>query len=278
VSVAGLFGRTVAVEIGPEGGQGVRLGDLRVGFRVEYKAAKTAPTATIRIWNPAPASQGLLRVPMATIRLLVGYGGIPKLVFAGPPVKGGISLDVDGGDRVLEVNAADGGRGYVQFLQGSYATATTFGQVLAEVLAQTQWARGTITVPEGLSLPHGIALTGRAPEVLDRLAAAVQPPGADWFVRDNALYVVTRGTSTPETAPLLSSTQGNLIGSPSFSGTGELKCRALIDATMRPGRAFVIESVGVNGTYVTKDVTFTGDSGWEKDFYMDLSAKPLGLP
>jgi len=278
MSLAGLYGRKVAVEIGPEGGAGVRLGDLRIGFKVEHKAASTASTASIRIFNAAPASAALLRVPLATIRLLVGYDPTPKLVFAGPPVKGGISVTSEGGDRVIEVDAADGGRGYQQFVQVSFATPTTVGQVLAVVLAQTQWARGAITLPEATALPHGIVLVGRPSEVMDALVGTVPYPGADWFVRDNALYVVPRGLSTPDVAPLISSTQGNLIGSPAYSGTSELKLRALIDASMRPGSAFVVESVGVNGTFVAKDVTFTGDSGWDREFYMDLTAKPLGAP
>jgi hypothetical protein len=278
VSVAGLFGRSVVVEIGPEGGAGVRLAELRVAFRCTHKAGKGVNTAKVRIWNPSPTSVGQLRAPLAAIRLLVGYGQ-PRLIFQGPPVRGGIEQRIDGPDRVLEVDAADGGRAYAStFLQLSLATGSTFGQVLAQVLAQTQWARGFVDpAVETVSLPHGLVLTGRPSEVLDRLAAAVPPAGADWFVRDNAVYVVARGASTPEVAPLLSSTQGNLIGSPTVTKEG-VKVKALIDATMRPGMAFVVESAGVNGTYIARDVTFTGDSGWEQVFYMELEGKPAGVP
>jgi hypothetical protein len=278
MSVAGLLGRSVVVEIGPEGGTGVRLADLRVGFRVEHKASKAANTARIRVWNPSPTSIGLLRAPLAAIRLLVGYGQ-PRLIFQGPPVKGGIEVKTDGPDRVLEVDAADGGRAYAStFLQLSFATGSTFGQVLTQVLAQTQWARGFVDpAVETVSLPHGLVLTGRPAEALDRLAAAVPPAGADWFVRDNAVYVVRRGQSTPEVAPLLSSTQGNLIGSPTVDKDG-VKVTALIDATMRPGMAFVVASAAVSGTYIARDVTFEGDSGWDQAFYMKVSGKPLGIP
>jgi hypothetical protein len=278
MSLAGLFGRLVAVEIGPERGPGIRLADLRVGFKVDHKASKTVSTATIRIWNPSPTSQALLRAPGSVIRLLVGYEPISKVIFQGPPVKGGIDLKVDGPDRILVVDAADGGRAYAEtVLNVSFTTPTTFGQVLGVVLAQTQWARGSIVVPEATVLPHGIVLVGRPSEVMDHLAAAVPPAGADWFVRDNALYVVPRGQSTPEVAPLLSARQGNLIGSPTATKTG-VKARGLIDATMRPGRAFVVESASVNGTYVCSDASFNGDSGFSNEFYMDLSGKPLGVP
>jgi len=278
MTTAGLFGRLVAVEIGPEGGAGKRLADLRVSFKVEHKASKTVSTATIKIYNPSPSSIALLSAPLAAIRLLVGYAPTSRVVFQGPPVKGGVVLIVEGPDRILHVDASDGGRAYVDtFLNVSFATQTTFGQVLSTVLAETLWARGSIIVPEGTVLPHGLVLVGRPGEVMDRLAAAVPPAGADWFVRDNALYVVPRGKSTPESAPLISATQGNLIGSPTATD-GAVKVRALIDATMRPGRAYVIESAYVNGAYVCRDATFVGDSGYGNEFYMDLTGKPLGQP
>lgn len=269
-----LFGRQVYVEIGPEGGPGIRLATLRVGFRVEYKASKGPPTATIRVFNCAPSSVALMRSEKATIRLSVGYDA-PRIIFQGPAVKDGIDVKVDGGDRILVVDAADGGRAYVEtFLQAGLSTASTFGQVLAIVLDQTSWARGFIDPTiESVALPHGVALVGRPAEVMDRLAAAAQGSGAEWFLRDGALYVVRRGQSTPEVALELSSTRGNLIGSPNGTKKG-VKVRALIDATMRPGRAFVVDAAGVSGTYVCKDVTFSGDSGWDNEFYMDITGTP----
>lgn len=274
----GLFGRIVRVEVGPEGGTGVQLADLRVGFKVEHKASKTVSTATVRIYNPSQTTMGLLRAPLANVRLLVGYQPTARVIFQGAPVKDGIDLKVDGADRILVVDAADGGRGYTEtFLQTSFTTPTTFGQVLATVLASSRWARGFIDPAiENIQLPHGIVLVGRPAEVMDRLAVAALPLGADWFVRDNALYVVPRGTSTPEVAPLISAAQGNLIGSPNGTKKG-IKVRALIDSTMRPGRAFVVESAGWNGTYVAKDVVFTGDSGYESAFFMDITGLPLGV-
>lgn len=278
MSLVGLFGRQVAVEIGPEGGPGVRLADLRVSFKANHKASKAASTAEISLYNPSPVTIALLRAPLATIRLLVGYTPVPRVIFQGPPIKDGLELKVQGGDRILKVDAADGGRAYVgTSLNASFTTATTFGQILALILAETLWARGHILVPEALSLPHGVVLQGRPGEVLDRLAAVVPPAGADWFVRDNALYIVPRGQATPEAAPLLSSSVGNLIGSPTQTKTG-CKVRALIDATMRPGRAFIVESALINGTFVARDVVFQGDSGWDRDFYMDITGKPLGVP
>lgn len=275
----GLFTRMVRVEIGVPNTIGVRLADLRVGFRVEHKASKTVSTATVQVYNPAPASIARLHIPLSEVRLLVGYEPTCKLIFQGVPVKDGIDLRVNGPDRVLVVDLADGGRGYTEaFIQTSFATSTTFGQVLSTVLLQTLWTRGFIDPAlEAVVLPHGIVLTDSPSEVMDRLAASVPPFGADWFIRDNALYVVAKGKATLEKMILISSTQGNLIGSPNGTKKG-VKVKALIDATMRPGMSFGIESVGLSGAYVCKEVTFNGDSGYENPYYMDITGKALGVP
>ncbi|HZI43957.1 MAG TPA: hypothetical protein VFD53_01990, partial [Ilumatobacter sp.] len=164
------------------------------------------------------------------------------------------------------------------FVNVALATPSTFGQVLALVLAQTQWLRGFVDPTiETVPLPHGIVLAGRPAEILDRLAAAALPLQADWFVRDGAVFFVGKGQATPEVGLLISSTMGNLIGSPTATTTG-VKLRALIDATMRPGRAFVLQSSAISGGFIAKDVSFTGDSGWDNDFYMEIVAKPPGIP
>lgn len=274
----GLFGRQVWVEIGPEGGPGVRHTGLRVSFKVEHKASKAVSTAEISVYNPAPSTIAALRVPGSAIRVLAGYD-VPRVMFQGPPVKDGIEYKTEGADRILKVDAADGVRAYVgTLINTSFTTPTTFGQVLALVLAQTLWFRGFIDPAiEAVALPHGIVLTGRPAEIMDRLAAAAQPAGADWFVRDHALYLVPRGQATPEAAPLISGVQGNLIGSPTPTKKGT-KVRALLDASMRPGRSFVLQSLLVSGTFVCRDVSFEGDSGWDGAFYMTLTGRPLGVP
>jgi hypothetical protein len=273
----GLFGRKVAVEIGPAvGGAALRIEDLRISFRAEFKASKTVNKASVRIYNPSQTTVAALRLPGVVVRLFAGYEPQARLLFVGAPVKDGIDVKVDGGDQTLDIDAADGGDKYAStFLRLSFATSTTFGQVLAQVLAQTQWALGFVDPRvSNVVLPHGIVLVGRPAEILDRLAAAVPAFGADWFVRDNALYIVVRGGSTPEVGPLISSTAGNLVGSPNGTAKG-VKLRALIDATMRPGRSFVLQSKGWNGTFVAKDITFQGDSGFSSEFHMHITGEPL---
>jgi hypothetical protein len=267
-----LFGRRVAVEFGLPGEAGLRHEGLRISFDVDHTASREPNKGKVHVYNPAPTTIAAAQAKGAVMRLFVGYG-VPRLIFQGNPVKNGIRTVWEGPDRILQVEAADGGAAFVQAITPvSFATGTDFGQVLDHVLEETGWARGSVVVPEGAQLPYGVVLTGRAAEVLDRIAAAV---GARWWVEDGAVNIVTRGEAVPTTAPLISARAGSLIGVPSPTDAG-IEVTALIDAGMRPGRAFVLESDAYNGQYIAGDVKFKGDSGFDREFHMKITAKQAG--
>lgn len=278
--MSGLFNRSVALEVGVAGAPGKQFTGLRIGFGVDHTKGREPNKATIQVYNLAPPTIALLQVPGVVVRLLVGYGdpAIPRQIFMGNPVKNGIRQQTQGPDRIMQIEAADGGAAYQStHLALSFATGTTYVQILTAVLGATQWARGVVTINEAAQLPHGVVLTGRPAEILDRIAATVPPLGADWWIEDGVFYCAPKGQPVPSVAPLISATQGNLIGSPSPTDKG-LEVTALIDASMRPGRTFVVESRQFNGTYIADSVSFSGDSGFENDFTMRILGKPVGVP
>ncbi len=274
-----LFNRVVRVEWGVPGTQGVRLEGLRTSFRVQHTADRTPSKAVIEIYNVSRQSLIALDSPDVQVRLYAGYGTLPRLLFLGTPVRAGVSLTTQGPDRILRVECGDGLRAFTNVaISASFTTGSNFGQVLDLVLSRTGWAVGAIDpAVRAASLPSGAVLFGRPTDILDRVVGTLPAPGAVWFVRDNALYVVRRGQATPEQAPLLSVAQGNLVGSPTATVEG-VKARALIDATMRPGRAFTVESARVRGVFVCRDAVFSGDSGYAQPWYMDLTGRPRGAP
>lgn len=290
-----LFGRRVYVDLAaPDESQGRRLDGLRISFRVQHRASRSLSTASVDVYNPAPASIGavsqLVEVPSpgllfgsttvrrgGLVRLWAGYEGNVGMLFQGNPIRDGVtSMLTSGGDRVLTVQCADGGIGFTDaYITESISSTTPWSHVIDIILRETGWARGEIALPTGYVLPGGGVFMTRVSELLDRAAALVPPVGGKWFVRDGALYLVPLGRPTFETAPLISSTSGNLVGSPTPTENG-VHVTALIDPSMRAGKAFVLESRDVNGTYVAQDVTFSGDSGFATTYYMDITGKAVG--
>jgi hypothetical protein len=264
-----LFSRQAILQLGVEGETGKSFRDLRIDFRVKMSRSSTPNTATIRAWNVNAGTVALLQEPRAVARLLVGYD-TPQLIFEGNPVKNGVTLERQGPDRVLTIEAADGGRAYQEArVSISFATETTLRQVYDEVASQLGLPAGTIRISEDVIFSQGLTLSGPARDVMDRIARST---ASDVFVRDGVLHLVGTNEDTGEEAVVFSSRTGNLIGAPSRKDS-TVEVVALIAPAIRPGRKFVVESADINGTFVASDVEFEGDSGWAQPFYVKVSGK-----
>jgi len=269
--MSALYGRTVVVELGPEGGRGTRIEGLRVHFRIEHSSAPEPNRGVVELYNPAPTTIALARAPRSLVRVLAGYNNVERQIGQGEPVRNGVAVRTQGPDRVLRIEFADGGRAYASTLLNlSWSTSTTFAQLVDQVLVATRWARGPITADLSGTLPYGGHFVGRPRELLDRICPLLRPRGAIWHVRDGALVITPRGGSTPESVPLISSASGNLVGSPGPTETG-VQLVALLDDSVRPGRRVQLQSRDYSGTFTVTDATFVGDSGFETPFYVEAT-------
>jgi hypothetical protein len=272
-----LFGRNTVLEFGTEASGGLQVSTLRVGFNVQLSNSRKPNKATIEVYNLAPTSVALLEVPLAAVMLKLGYGtvSIPRLVFQGTPIKGGITQTKQGPDRITTIQAADGGRvfstGRVEFAS---VLPTTLGTIFNAATAQlAPLTVGTTTgVNVAYPFPRGFNFSGSAKDFLD-LAADISL--ADWYILDNTLHVVPIGTPIPATVPIYSSEAGTLIGQPAGKDNG-VQITALADASMRPGQTFNVVSPTINGAYIATDVQFIGDSGFANPYYVKVTGKLPG--
>ena len=259
-----LFGRHVILRIGPDGGTGREFEGFRIVFDVKMSRESSPNEAVIECYNLAAASVALAQEPTAVVEVLVGYD-VPRLIFRGTPVKNGVRLDRRGPDRVLRIEAQDGGRTYAEGrIAVSFSTQSTITQVFDAISAQLGIPIGTVRLPEGVVFPRSLSLNGPARDVLDRLAEAT---ASQWFIRDGALQFIEAGGDTGEQAVVFSASAGNLIGSPTPTDEG-IEVRALLAPSLRPGKVFEVQSADYSGQYVAGDVQFRGDSGWDQPFYV----------
>lgn len=276
-----LFERITSISFGQAGSPGLALVGLRVSFRVAMSQSGSPNEAKIRVWNPNPATIALLEAgPFPTVILKVGYGQaldptarIPRLIFSGDVVKDGLTVKKEGPDRVVEIEALDGGTALATTrINLTFATPVTLSSVVAAIAAKMALPIGLNIVAPDLVLPNGGVFSGQARDVLDRIAATV---GGAWWIADGLFYFAPTATAIPREAPLFSTTQGNLIGQPARKDKGGVEVRALLDASLRPGGSFVVESPSVAGAYIASDVIFEGDSGWATPFYVTTVGRPV---
>lgn len=265
----GLFNRQVILEFGRPGSQGRRYTDLSVAFRVTMTDSAAPHQAVLEARNLNADSVALLQRDDVVVRLLVGYEA-PRLIFQGEPVRDGVSESLEGTDRVLRIEAQDGGRAYRRTeLNLSFGTATTSGQVFDEVASQLGLPRGAVTLTRDIDFPRGVVLQGPARRVLDYLADASD---ARWYITDGKLQVVPRAGAINERAVVFDANTGNLIGSPARKDGG-VEVRGLIAPSLRPGKPFRVKSEFITGDYVATRVEFVGGLR-SPDFYVIAQGRP----
>lgn len=274
----GLFIRTVVVEAGAPGAKGQRYEGLRTSFSVEHRAGGAAGRGRIQLYNAGAPALAVLRQRTNTVQLKVGYDGDERLLFKGHPMRDGVELQVTGdGDRVIQVEASDGGLGVTNtHIVKSFSRSVAMNALLDEILSSTGWDRGQIDLPPSVFTAGPVALYHRPDEILDRIGeilVGTDPRGFDWQITDNELHIIKRGGVRQSAGVLISQREGNLIGSPTATRTG-VRVRALIDATLRPLQGIQVQSDLVNGYFRVTEVTFSGDN-WSNEFYMDITAKTI---
>lgn len=259
--------RIVEVQIGRPGTRGTVLRGLRVSGRIDHTPGSEPSRATLTLYNVTDDTVGLLTREDAVVRVLLGYETTSVgLVFEGEPVLDSIRHGRSGaGDSMLTVQCLDGGREWrTTRFDESYRTQVRASQIVNDVAAAMGLPIGRLAVAEDLIYPQGIAFHGYASEALDQLTADTK---SRWLIRDRTLYVFGVEADTGERAPVFSSTQGNLIGTPAQKDGG-LEVTALAEPGLRPGRKFVVDSDRAEGTYRARDVSFQFDSGWDQPFYV----------
>lgn len=264
-----LFGRQVLVQLGRENSTGIEHKDLRVTFDVEMDDSSVPSKARIEVYNLASDTIATMQRDDAVIRLLTGYrssGGVPRLIFQGNPIPGGANLERRSVDKILKVEAQDGGREYsASHISESFSTATSSGQLFQTLADAFGKPLGNVDAVVGdIAFKNGLVMVGPTRDQMDRIA---DMSGAQWSFRDGTLQVWKTGSTTGEPAVVFSADAGNLIGSPVATDQG-VKITGLLAPSLRPGKPFRVQSADINGDFVATSVQFKGDSGFSNEYYV----------
>ena len=109
------FIRRYLMKAGKMGHNGFQIGQtstenphaLHISFSIEKSTSETANTAKVQIWNLSPANLSILDTKDCVIELQAGYANHIALILAGNVVTS--STEMDGADRMTELEVVDGG-------------------------------------------------------------------------------------------------------------------------------------------------------------------------
>lgn len=277
-----LYGRVVEVLVGPKGGTGKLITDLRIQFKVEKTLDPQPNQAQIQITNLSDATRALCETEGAFIVLRAGYTGAVKTLYQGDIAR--VDTRIQGPDIVTSIEAGDGEQEYRNAKADvSFGPGAKFTQVFGALSDRLGLAKGSVKIPNpGDQFLQGYTGAGTVREQLDYLA---EKQGLEWSIQDGQLQMLAPEASTDEDVVVLSAATG-LVGSPfktkvtrpdlARKGKGKdesgIQAIALLNAELRPGRRIQVESRLVNGIYKIQKVSHSGDTHGNS-FYSELEAR-----
>ena len=265
--------RQIFLDVGVPGSSFRRFADLRISARVRKGLEGEPNSAEIDVYNTSEDSVAATQEDGAIVRLFAGYG-TPRLIFEGSINRGGATMTKRGPDRLLSIQAKDGGREFRQArINRTFDRGTTLREVFDALADETGLPLGAVEIPEAAQLTQGVTLAGRVSDELDRLARSLD---VSISVQDQLIQVVPRDGFAPDQAIRVTSEPNgkNLIGSPAPGGDG-LEVRALLDGRFLPGHRIALDSERFDGVYRVLSLEHVLDSGWDQSFYSDLVCREV---
>ncbi len=274
-----------------------KITDLDMTFSVTKTFKKEPNTCQLTIFNLNPDNRGSISSDSeTTVEVSAGYGGdqdglLGSIGFGGgQPVAFGLIYSGDirnvystyaTPDWTTILESGDGEKSKRKArVNRSFGPGTPLAVVMREAGLALGVGTGNLNlfaldprnrlIESSPAFLHGVVLSGNAWKEFDRVVSGA---GLEWSVQDGKIQIARYGeplsdfsiTVTPETG---------LIGSPTVSNKGIASFRTLLNPNTVPGRGITLESKEVNGKFLVKNVTYSGDN-MGGDFYCDIEAAQL---
>lgn len=255
--------RRVEVTIGPPGGVGRRFGargsptepGLWINGTVEHTSGSRPNKGKIKIHNLGDESAHYIDQPGHTIQVAVGED-VTGSLFRGDITRA--ETRQDSPTRVTAIEAAEGQRIWRDsVISRSWPANTTRNQIFSDVLTVMGAARGSISpIIADRIFATGMVWNGACRDLLNMLFDA--EIGERWTMTGNAVDVFLDG-EPPANVQVVAPDTG-LIGSPSRTKRGGVKCRVKLASRLRPGRGIQVRARFMQGLFRVVKVGHQFDS------------------
>ena len=248
---------------------------LRIRFSIQRSILGVPVCSDISIYNLSKDTQKLLREPLHTCRLMVGWQNNELYEIFRGQIMASVT-DKQNTDYITTAKAlAVGGDMTYSVMNNSYAEGTPIQHVLQEVvktLPGVSWDARRVSIPDYKVGFKGLVLAGRAKDMLDKLALQY---GFSWSIHFGTFQAIIDGESGfTTTFPLLSSDSTLKKILPILVGPTQIQSgvsiRAILQPFVWPGDRVMVDSsvndylnAGYNkdGTYTCHIINYDGDTG-----------------
>lgn len=287
---ANLFQRDFLIAVGPtliqsrappaEPGKPDYNTTLRVKFKVERDLNRDPNVAEVEVYNLNREHRNALQ-DRRDLTISAGHVGNLQLMFSGSI--GYAAHFREGVNWVTKIKCGDG---VLQYSTAKVNTTISGSVSIRELLStltsslDLQLGNGAlrfnIDVPRAVALPgRGTTISGNAASVLDRYVTSA---GLQWSIQDGKLQVLAPRETLPQNvvAVKIISKDTGLIGTPEVNAvTGFVTGKTLLQGDMIPGRAIILRTGTIDGSFGLQRVVHIGDT-WGTDWYSEFEAYPVG--
>lgn len=260
------FKRNLEVGVGqgvPGAGLPIGWTELEAQFQIVRTAQRAPSKCTCTLFNLNKTSRRLFTQDRAYLVIKASYDDIPPgIVFIGDITK--VEQSRDGEATKTTITAHDGRRAFQRArMNKSYAPGTPNLILLQDAVLAMGLPLGHIASIPVVEYLGGYAAVGQAHKILDDVTESVQ---ATYSIQNGQLQILAKDEGTNEVAWVIGPQTG-LVGSPErLKGAGQtaarksgIRVKMLMNSQVTPGRYILVRSEDVNGYYLVKKVTHTGD-------------------
>jgi hypothetical protein len=277
------FIRQVEVTIGPKGGEGVKINNLKIAFEIEKTDKPETNTAKISIYNLSKDTHDKICVAGNHCTMKAGYADetITAILF-GDVVKG--TRKKSGTDYVTEIEVKDGRiavmAGQVSVSYAKDMDALTIVQDMIDAIGLP--SKGTELIPSDAKYPGAFADIGQAADILREV---LNKYDLRYTVQNEMIYILKDGEASESTGLRLTPETGLLTSPQPVSDKTEetdttkeaanrWAFRTMLFPQLIPGAACKVESSTITTEMKIAKAKFTGDN-WLSDFAIDIEAEVL---
>lgn len=207
-----LFDRVASLVIGKEGKQGRELTGLRFAFSIEKQSTKAPNKCTLKVWNLAPETRGLVEAIGNVLILKAGYvqDTGAQTIFQGDVIR---ALTVrEGPDWVTELEMQDGHKEFRDTKASvSYGRGATALQVLGDL--SKRFGLPVREMPADVAAkqyPNGFSFVGRLRDAMEKACDYLK---LEWSIQNREIQIIKKGGVFQKRAVVLSSDTG-MVESP----------------------------------------------------------------
>jgi hypothetical protein len=273
----------VEVVVGPKNGEGFKITDLRIDFKIEKSLSADPNKGEVKIYNLSDETHEKIIVADNHITINAGYQDetIASICF-GDVLKG--YRESNGVDRVTVLEIYDARiammGGHVSVSCAKDTPASTVAQEFLNALGLAY--KGAENIPSGAKYEEAFSFMGLATEGLKEV---LNRYGLAFTVQNEMVYILKQGEPAETTGLELTPKSGLLTtpqavsdkteeGDVNADPAGKWKFNTMLFPELVPGAACVVKSSTLEGTVKISKAVYQG-SNWTGDYRIEIEAEEV---